>query len=324
MTAGVSRDAGTDIAGGALIQGSGDVFTNNDPTVRLGDAVAGHGRGAHRGPTMAEGSQSVFTNNIPTVRAGDSATCGHFATGSGDVFAGDEVDTDIPANRDMNEGDDDDADVPGSGAAFVASKPSIDKTELETKVDKKAEDTAPPKSPAALSKDCSDIASITPFPTGDAIDGIQLTATYTVGKLTRKPHVVFDNSLRAPAGGLSVEEICCNLKLLAVNCIEPIRAKYSGAFVTNTWRPPGSNPKSQHPKGQAADIQFRGVAKSEYYNIALWIRDNVSYDQLLLEYKTTGSGLPWIHVSFAKDQQRKQVLTLLNDKTYGQGLTQLV
>ena len=73
----------------------------------------------------------------------------------------------------------------------------------------------------------------------------------------------------------------------------------------------------------AADIQFRGLPKAEYYTVAQWIRDNVAYDQLLLEYKTTGTGLPWIHVSFNKDNLRKQVLTLLNDRTYGQGLIQL-
>jgi hypothetical protein len=35
------------------------------------------------------------------------------------------------------------------------------------------------------------------------------------------------------------------------------------------------------------------------YDCALWIRDNVAYDQLLLEYKTFGGVWKcWIHVSF--------------------------
>lgn len=323
MPQGIARNAGKDVAGGAIIKGSPDVFANDKPVARKGDAVAGHGRGAHRAPVMAEGSPVVFTNNIVTSREGDTATCGHPSTGSGDVFVGNDIDIDTPSNRDMNAGDDHDADEPGSGAAYVSSKASIDRSELATPMEEKQKDETPPKPAAPLSKDCSDIASLTPFPTGAAIDNIQLTANYTVGKLTRKPHVVFDNELRAGSGGLSVEEIVCNLKLLAVNCIEPIRAKYPNAFVTNTWRPPSGNPRSQHPKGQAADIQFRNIPKTEYYDIAQWIKDNVSYDQLLLEYKTTGSGLPWIHISFSKEGTRKQVLTLLNDKTYSQGLTQL-
>jgi uncharacterized Zn-binding protein involved in type VI secretion len=83
---GISRDAGQDSAGGAIIQGSGNVFANNKPVVRIGDAVAGHGPGAHGGPVMATGSGNVFTNNIPTCRAGDVATCGHPSSGSGNVF----------------------------------------------------------------------------------------------------------------------------------------------------------------------------------------------------------------------------------------------
>jgi uncharacterized Zn-binding protein involved in type VI secretion len=322
MASGVSRNAGTDSAGGPLIQGSPDVFTNNDPTVRIGDAVAGHGRGAHRGPQMAEGSKVVFANNKNVSRQGDTATCGHPATGSDNVYAGNDIDPDTPSNRDMNAGDDHDPDVPGSGAVYVASKPSIDKTEI-VPMDEKQVDKGPGKRNAALSKDCADIASLTPFPTGDAIDNIVLTPNYTVGKLTRKPSCVFDNALRSPTVGLSVEEIVCNLKLLAVNCLEPIRARYPNAFVTNTYRLPSGNPRSQHPKGQAADIQFTNIPKAQYFVIAQWIKDNISYDQLLLEYKTTGSGLPWIHISFDKNNQRSQVLTLLNNSTYSQGLTQL-
>jgi hypothetical protein len=70
-------------------------------------------------------------------------------------------------------------------------------------------------------------------------------------------------------------------------------------------------------------MQFKGVPKKEYFEIAKWCRDNLLFDQLLLEYKTTGSGLPWIHMSFNKNNNRKQVLTLLNDKTHSQGLVDL-
>ncbi len=84
---GVARDAGTDIAGGPIIQGSPNVKANNQPVVRIGDAVLPHGRGPHAGPVMVGGSGNVFANNIGVSRAGDPASCGHTATGSGNVFA---------------------------------------------------------------------------------------------------------------------------------------------------------------------------------------------------------------------------------------------
>jgi hypothetical protein len=156
------------------------------------------------------------------------------------------------------------------------------------------------------------------------IESLSLSPRFTVKKLTRKPFIAFDNPLNPSSGDLSREEIVCNLRLLSVNCLEPIYARFSNVFVTNTWRPRGiGSPTSQHPRGQAADMQFRGVPKSEYFKIAQVIKDLVPFDQLLLEYKTTGTGLPWIHISFNKAGNRKQVLTFLNNRRYAQGLVDL-
>jgi len=83
---GIVRDAGRDVAGSSIIQGSDNVFANNKPVVRVGDEVAGHGRGAHASPVMASGSPNVFVNNISVCRAGDVASCGHPASGSNNVF----------------------------------------------------------------------------------------------------------------------------------------------------------------------------------------------------------------------------------------------
>ena len=83
---GIARDSGTDVAGGADIQGSGNVFANNKPVVRVGDLIAAHGKPPHNAPMMIAGSGNVFTNNKSTCRDGDTASCGHPTSGSGDVF----------------------------------------------------------------------------------------------------------------------------------------------------------------------------------------------------------------------------------------------
>ncbi len=84
---GITRK-GTDAAGGALTGGSGNVNVNGAGAVRVGDAVAGHGLAPHAAPTMAAGSGTVKVNGIAVCRAGDAATCGHTASGSGNVNAG--------------------------------------------------------------------------------------------------------------------------------------------------------------------------------------------------------------------------------------------
>ncbi len=87
-TAGATRK-GLDTAGGVLIGGSPNVFTNGASNVRVGDAVAGHGKSPHSSPRMVSGSSSIFINGISACRRGDRASCGHRATGSSNVFFGD-------------------------------------------------------------------------------------------------------------------------------------------------------------------------------------------------------------------------------------------
>jgi zinc D-Ala-D-Ala carboxypeptidase len=68
----------------------------------------------------------------------------------------------------------------------------------------------------------------------------------------------------------------------------------------------GGSRTSDHCKGLAADIEIPGVANAE---LAEWIRDNLEYTQLILEYYTRGvpdSG--WVHASFDPANLKKQVL----------------
>lgn len=78
-----------DRAGGTLISGSNStVFANGNPVAVLGTNVAGHGDSPHNGPVMISASGTVFANGVPVCRQGDSASCGHTASGSGNVSAG--------------------------------------------------------------------------------------------------------------------------------------------------------------------------------------------------------------------------------------------
>jgi len=85
----VSR-VNADTAGGTIIEAlAPSVFVNGYPIAVLHCKVQGHGPGVHAGPVMAESSATVFAEGIPVCRAGDAASCGHKATGSPNVFAGD-------------------------------------------------------------------------------------------------------------------------------------------------------------------------------------------------------------------------------------------
>lgn len=85
---GIAR-AGVDSAGGtitgALVP---SVTVNGSPIAVKGAAVAGHGDAPHSAPVMVGSSGTVTAGGIPICRAGDDASCGHAATGSGNVSAG--------------------------------------------------------------------------------------------------------------------------------------------------------------------------------------------------------------------------------------------
>lgn len=74
------------------VEGSPNVFINNRPAVRQGDAYAAHAcpkHGGGHGRALASGSPTVFFNNMQAGRIGDPIDCGGSdITGSPNVFIG--------------------------------------------------------------------------------------------------------------------------------------------------------------------------------------------------------------------------------------------
>lgn len=87
---GISR-VGVDAAGGTIVGNlAPTVFVNGAPIVVKGADVEPHPPFPPHSssPIMVGCSSTVFAHGIPVVRQGDAASCGHPASGSGDVFAG--------------------------------------------------------------------------------------------------------------------------------------------------------------------------------------------------------------------------------------------
>lgn len=107
------------------------------------------------------------------------------------------------------------------------------------------------------------------------------------------------------------------MALLAKNILQPIRDKFGSFIVSSGFRSAelcvaiGSKITSQHAKGEAADFEVAGV---DNYELALWIEENLEFDQLILECYTGGNS-GWIHCSYIPEGNRKQTLTY--DRTNG-------
>jgi hypothetical protein len=106
-----------------------------------------------------------------------------------------------------------------------------------------------------------------------------------------------------------------NLKQLCENVLEKIRIHFGRPLNVNSgYRGPALNKaiggakNSQHMTGQAADIEIAGMDNKILF---CWIKDNMEFDQLILEYYKEGipdSG--WVHVSWNSQGNRKQVLRI--------------
>ena len=196
-------------------------------------------------------------------------------------------------------------------AAGEITQQDLDEGKAAT-ADVKDETPAPEKE--SITPSCSMFANKDNIP-----DTTQISKYYTIGMLSSKAVVTHDKLKRQH--NLEIPEIACNLKNLAENCLDLIKAKYSNMIVTSGFR--HGTTTSQHQRGMAGDMQFTGASKGDYYDIATWIKSNISFDQLLLEYKTTGTRNPWIHISFNSAGNRGEVMTYMNDKKKANGLHKL-
>lgn len=106
-----------------------------------------------------------------------------------------------------------------------------------------------------------------------------------------------------------------NLTILCVKILEPLRAHFGRPVTVNSAfrsravnQAVGSTSKSQHPLGQAADVEIDGISNPI---VAAWIRDNLPFDQLILEnYRPGITNSGWVHVSYRSAGQRRQCLTM--------------
>lgn len=143
---------------------------------------------------------------------------------------------------------------------------------------------------------------------------LQLSKHFTLGALTK-------NGTRMPINqqGLTAQEIVCNLKGLAENCLEPIVGLYPSMIITSGFRRPNdvaeSSATSQHYLGQAADIIIPGFSRQKHYEAIQAIQQLIPYDQLLLEY--SGKNTVWIHVSFKYTANRQMAFTMRDHQRYG-------
>jgi len=138
---------------------------------------------------------------------------------------------------------------------------------------------------------------------------MKLSTNFSLSEMTKS-----QTAIRKDIDNTPTQEHINNLKYVAENLLQPIRDHFgkpvavsSGYRSVELCEAIGSSSNSQHAKGEAADFEIPGMDNKE---LGLWIRKNIEYDQLILEfYKDGEPNSGWIHCSMVKDREpRKSTL----------------
>ncbi len=147
---------------------------------------------------------------------------------------------------------------------------------------------------------------------------MQLSKHFTLEEM-EKSQTATRKGIKNKAGSGEIK----NLGDLCYEVLEPVRAKFDKPVtITSGYRSPelseaiGSKATSQHCLGEAVDFEIAGVSNLQ---VALWLTNNVNFDQCILEFWTGEASSGWIHVSYKDGSNRKQVLTY-DGKSYTNGL----
>ena len=141
----------------------------------------------------------------------------------------------------------------------------------------------------------------------------QITKNFTLSELTYS-----DTAKKKNLDNMPSQTEYNNMKTLCEKVLQPIRDHFDKPLIINSCyrgkqlnEAVGGAKTSQHCKGQAADIEIKGMSN---YDLACWIRDNMEFDQLILEFTDNiknDINAGWVHVSYVSpSQNRKQCLTI--------------
>lgn len=141
----------------------------------------------------------------------------------------------------------------------------------------------------------------------------QLSPNFHLSELTKSTTAARNHIDNTPN-----QQIINNLETLAKNILQPVRNHFNKPVIITSGyrslvlnRSIKSSDSSQHVKGQAADFNIPGI---DNLTLAKWIRDNLNFDQCILEF-WTGGNTGWVHCSFDGSRNRKQILTINNKGT---------
>ena len=136
---------------------------------------------------------------------------------------------------------------------------------------------------------------------------MELTRNFTLAELIKS-----DTAIRKGINNNPNAEQIEKLKTLCEKILQPVRDHFGRVKITSGYRSPElcvaicSSLNSQHARAEAADFEVLGTDNAELFD---WIKNNLSPDQLILEFYTPGEpNSGWIHASWIDGTPRASFL----------------
>ena len=136
---------------------------------------------------------------------------------------------------------------------------------------------------------------------------MKLSANFSLNELTKSEAATRNGIFNTPSA-LVIEK----LQALTDNILQPLRDKFGPVIVTSGYRSPevnkaiGGSATSHHCFGYAADFEALGMDNRE---LAIYIRDSLTYTQLILEFYNGDPESGWVHCSYDAADLKCQTLT---------------
>lgn len=134
---------------------------------------------------------------------------------------------------------------------------------------------------------------------------MKLSENFSLQEMTFSPSAIKKGIANKPT-----DEHVENLRLLCEKVLQPLREHMGCSInISSGYRAPalnaiiGGSKTSQHCFGQAADVQVEG-RNHEMFD---FICKSLDFDQVIWEFGTDKEP-SWVHVSYSKERNRKQIL----------------
>lgn len=139
---------------------------------------------------------------------------------------------------------------------------------------------------------------------------MQLSPHFTLAEATKS-----QTAERLGIDNTPPADVIARMMAVCENILEPVRDAFDAPVMINSFyrceelnKAIGSKPNSQHRTGEAVDFEVPGVGNAE---VAQWVRDNLTFDQAILEFYTPGKpSSGWVHVSYKESGCRGECLTI--------------